>query len=145
MTENLTASVPAAGRPLPMMNHNGTLPIDSAGMLVGAYLGDAAFRERVAKRLRSHIRVLSQPTARIHREVCFSRHDQQTDSEAHHVDYSRPFLIVWACRSCHERIEAGLLNYRLRDLWDYSSLVIKRETRTRVAQQLDTADASVPF
>lgn len=26
--------------------------------------------------------------------------------EKHHVDYGRPLLVIWACRDCHERLDA---------------------------------------
>ena len=30
-----------------------------------------------------------------------------TKTEAHHTDYSKPFDVVWVCRSCHFKIHYG--------------------------------------
>ena len=46
-------------------------------------------------------------------------------AQAHHLDYSKPFLVVWVGESCgcHRRLEHGTLRIPKKAVYDYSSLV----------------------
>jgi hypothetical protein len=81
--------------------------------------------ERVARRFRHHVRTVSNPKGRIIRESCpFC--PIYAFAEAHHLDYAKPFLVVWSCSSCHRKIEQGKIKVLARHVWDYTSLVVKR-------------------
>jgi len=38
---------------------------------------------------------------------------------------------VWACSVCHRKIERGEIKIRAKDIWDYTSLVVKRSNAWR--------------
>jgi len=50
----------------------------------------------------------------------------QQPSEAHHPDYSRPFVVVWVCESHHRQIDHGSIEVKSSWLCDYTSLVRTR-------------------
>lgn len=81
---------------------------------------------RCQRRFRQHINRPSNPRGRIHRLPCaFCTLDQQdTPSEAHHIDYDRPFVVVWVCFSHHRQLDHGSLTVRNRDIHDYSTLLM---------------------
>jgi hypothetical protein len=86
-----------------------------------------ADRIRVARLFRAHVDTPSNRrrgrSCRIQRRDCHW-HPGVT-AEAHHVDYARPFAVVWAgllC-GCHRRIEHGTLTVTRRAIWDYTSLI----------------------
>jgi hypothetical protein len=83
-------------------------------------------RDRVAERFRSHVRTPSNPGGRIHRERC-PWHPEKERSEAHHPDYSKPFLVVWCCFGCHRKIDHGSLVPTKTHIWDYTSLIASVE------------------
>ena len=80
--------------------------------------------DRVQCRFRYHVRTRCHPQGRIHRESC--GFCAAPYAEAHHVDYAHPFRVVWACVSCHRKIEHGSLRIRQKHVWDYSSVVRRR-------------------
>lgn len=59
-------------------------------------------------------------------------------TEAHHVDYDLPYVVVWVCGSCHRRIETGDVNVKKLWIYDYTSLVVQVKSRHR------TGDATLP-
>lgn len=78
----------------------------------------------MARRFRHHVRTRWNPHGRIWREACaFCPSDE---AQAHHVDYSRPFVVAWVCEACHRLVEQGELKVTARHLWDYTSLVRTR-------------------
>lgn len=82
-------------------------------------------RDRIAERFRSHVRKPSNPRGRIIRENCFACRLEgiAKPGEAHHPDYTRPFLVAWVCYKHHRSADHGGLVIPRRELWDYSSLV----------------------
>lgn len=92
---------------------------------------------RVARLLRGHVRTPSNPDGRIVRLACafwrgvrIGRHKIPQplaclgdDAEAHHVDYARPFAVVWLCRNCHAMVHNRQLVLYPSLVCDYSSLV----------------------
>jgi hypothetical protein len=88
-------------------------------------------KERVAKRFRAHVRTPSNPKGRIHREKCFfckreyplpEEWPHLPRADAHHVDYSRPFVVAWLCFRHHRAVDHGR-KLPPTALHDYSSLV----------------------
>lgn len=51
--------------------------------------------------------------------------------EAHHEDYSKPFSIVWLCRTCHKRYHRNLINLFdvIKEPIDYSKQVKINNTK----------------
>ena len=96
-------------------------------MAGGAHWRSAEDR-RANRRFLRHVRSVSNPKGRIHREACFRKDCDcpAGQAEAHHPDYTRPFLVLWVCVSDHRRVEQGTLKYRKTDLWNYESLVNQR-------------------
>jgi hypothetical protein len=80
-------------------------------------------RDRVSRRFRYHVRTTSNPRGRIHREGCFWH--PEVEAEAHHIDYTKPFVVVWAGGSCgcHRRVDHGSLKVPKKAIFDYTSLV----------------------
>jgi hypothetical protein len=81
---------------------------------------------RAARLFRYHVNTRNyNPRGRIHRELCaFCKIDDQlTPSQAHHIDYSRPFVVVWCCQSHHRKIEYGTVEIKKWMIHDYTSLV----------------------
>jgi hypothetical protein len=106
--------------------------------------------ERVARRFRHHVRTVSNPRGRIIREACTFCPAGAT-AGGHHLDYAKPFVVVWACEPCHRKIERGEIKIRAKDVWDYTSLVKKRPTRwsfgrgARAAPPPTETEETVPF
>lgn len=89
-------------------------------------------QERVARRFRYHVRTPKNPRGKILRpDFCpFCWPDEPTGRvEAHHPDYSKPFVVVWGCEGCHRRFEYGSIKIKPKDLWDYTSLVNAKPER----------------
>lgn len=88
-------------------------------------------KARCAERLRHHIWTPRSPHRRIHRlyRCCHCHRECQT--EAHHVDYTRPFLVSWLCTSCHRKVEAGSIKLGKRHMFNYESLVNSEPHRWR--------------
>lgn len=105
-------------------------------------------RTRVARRFREHVRTTKNPRGRIHREPCVLGGEDHGTGEAHHVDYSKPWVVMWLCRPCHRRVERGEVKldkrWIRRRLWDYSSLVIQRPRGQRHGPKPEVAEG-VPF
>jgi hypothetical protein len=80
--------------------------------------------ERVARRFRHHIRTPRNPKGRIHREACQFCPNPRP-AQAHHVDYSEPYKVVWCCDCCHRDIEAGAIKVLKKHVWDYTSLIAR--------------------
>lgn len=82
-------------------------------------------RERVARLFRHHIATRWNPRGRIVRLICaFCKpNTQETPSQAHHVDYARPFLVCWACERHHRAIKRKDVKVTKAKLCDYTSLV----------------------
>lgn len=104
---------------------------------------------RIARRFRHHVRTDWNPKGRIRRESCQFCPDP-LPAEAHHVNYDRPFAVVWVCADCHRSIERGELRVRPSDVWDYSSLISvrRRAWRSDVPQHekaVQDSAAEVPF
>lgn len=92
---------------------------------------------RVARLMRAHVRTPSNPRGRIIRPSCvfwlgvrIGRHKipqpptcMGDDAQAHHVDYDRPFAVVWLCRNCHSMVHNRLLTVYPSLVHDYSSLI----------------------
>jgi hypothetical protein len=85
-----------------------------------------AAERRAHKRFQRHVRTTAKPRARIRREPCFADPGHCIEAEAHHPDYTRPFLVLWVCLSCHRKVDHGSLRFKKTDLWDYSSLINQR-------------------
>ena len=86
-------------------------------------------RVRCARRFRYHVNTRSNPRGRIFRLPCvFCPLDRGTQqpSEAHHVDYAKPFLVAWLCEVHHRMVDHGSLKLQARMLCDYSGLVVQR-------------------
>lgn len=95
---------------------------------------NSAERQRIARRFRHHVRTSSNPRGRIHRELCFfcvenaltggyPRLEHLPLAAAHHIDYARPFVVVWCCDSHHRKIDHGALCVPLKAICDYTSLI----------------------
>lgn len=81
---------------------------------------------RAARMFRYHVHTASNPRGRIFRlpyAFCGFDGDQLTESEAHHIDYDRPFVIVWVCYKHHRAIERGEIKVTKTRVCDYTSLV----------------------
>lgn len=96
------------------------------------YAHTSTDKARTAERFRHHVWSPRFPHRRIMRpwHCCHCR-AKDVQVEAHHVDYSNPFLVSWLCRSCHRRVEAGSIRLGRKHLFDYSSLVRLVKTRWR--------------
>lgn len=85
------------------------------------------------RRFRHHVRTPRNSRGRIHREECVFcvqfKEDQKTISEAHHLDYKEWWRVTWLCFSHHRKVDHGSLKVRIRHIWDYSSLLIRRTGR----------------
>lgn len=108
---------------------------------------DLATRERYERRFRHHVLSLSNPRGRIVRLPCtFCAFPA---AEAHHLRYEPDwvFIVVWACLSCHRRMEYGSLKILQKHICDYSSLVrnICLPGARREALDARTADVSFDF
>jgi hypothetical protein len=117
---------------------------------------------RVSRLFRHHVRTPSNPLGRIHRESCwfcvqnalkggYPRLEHLPPVAGHHVDYARPFRVVWCCESHHRQVDHGTLQVPQRAICDYSSLVVvrpggRREARkvVQLVRRTGTGDA-VPF
>lgn len=89
---------------------------------------------RVARRFRRHVRCKSNPHGRIRRERCgFCLREghptTQREAEAHHLDYDRPFVVVWVCHRHHRQVDHGGVEIPTKLIWDYSSLIRMKPTR----------------
>jgi hypothetical protein len=127
-----------------------------------------ADKVRAAKRFRSHVRTPSNPAGRIIRDKCWfcmrdlkrSRQGHQiqrmADAGAHHVDYSKPFLVAWLCEAHHRRVDHGLISLPKMALHDYSSLIpIRRglegnqnalkDSRVYRIDEMSEVETDVPF
>lgn len=80
---------------------------------------------RVTRLFRYHVATTHNPRGRIHRMICAycKPNTQTTESQAHHINYQFPFVIVWVCVSCHRKIEAGVLIVTPSKICDYTELV----------------------
>lgn len=117
-----------------------------------AYTGDMA---RCSRRFRQQLWSPNHPERRIHRIYrCINwRRCGQKDvqTEAHHPDYSNPYVVVWCCRSCHRCIESGSLKVKARWVYDYTSLVRQLPNVHRSGEVLPhrklkvVRDEEVPF
>lgn len=120
---------------------------------------NAAERQRVARRFRHHVRTPWNPLGRIQRDLCFfcvrnalaggyPRLEHLSTVSAHHVDYARPFVVVWACDSHHRQIDHGVLRIPLRAICDYTSLIEApgvAQRGNRYESRLRTGTDDVPF
>lgn len=79
-------------------------------------------QQRVQALFRRHVRTPCHPRGRIHREMCYW-HPETELGQAHHLDYARPFRVVWCCEKCHRDIELGWLKVPTRAIWDYTELL----------------------
>lgn len=87
-------------------------------------------KERVARRFRHHVQTASNPRGRIVRPIIcqFCAEPVPAGCDAHHVDYTKSFIVVWCCFTCHRQIERGAMRILLRHIYDYSSLVRRLES-----------------
>ena len=59
------------------------------------------YREKYPKKHSAKTKVSNtKRTGKIKNEVCFVCGN--TETEAHHTDYSKPLLIIWLCDKCHK-------------------------------------------
>ncbi len=81
--------------------------------------------DRFERRFRGHVRTTANPKGRVVRMPC--TFCDFPAAEAHHLRYEPDwaFVIVWACQSCHRKIEWGTLKIREKDISDYSSLIAR--------------------
>jgi hypothetical protein len=104
---------------------------------------------RAHKRFQRHVRTTSNPRGRIRREPCFADPAHAIEAEAHHPDYTRPFLVLWVCLSCHRKVDHGSLKFKKTDLWDYTSLINQRPRAQKPCadpgEKRALAAAAVPF
>jgi hypothetical protein len=126
----------------------------------------SAEKRRVARLFRHHVRTFRNPMGRIHREACwFCRETARLDrlngtcngpreehlplAPAHHIDYDRPFVVVWACDKHHRMLDHCSLTLPLRAIHDYTSLIeapgIAQPGRRREARRTGTDGEEVPF
>lgn len=109
-----------------------------------------ADRIRASRMFRHHVQSTWNPRGRIVRLPCaFEPFGHQLkESEAHHVDYDKPFVICWVCPDCHRAIERGEKKVTKTRIYDYTSLVesvVKRGNR-RKGEVVGTAETSpAPF
>lgn len=87
--------------------------------------GGYSEHDRVRRLFRYHVCTRHNPRGRIVRLICqfCPANKQLTPSEFHHVSYTHPFVGVWACKSCHRKIEAGTIKITKATLLDYTPLV----------------------
>lgn len=93
----------------------------------------------VGNRFRRHVRTASNPRGRIIRPNkcqkcprCIGQlyaGGSKVQIQACHINYLRPFLVIWLCQGCHRKLERGTLEFKKRELHDYESLVHARRTR----------------
>lgn len=121
-------------------------------------------KARVARRFRHHVKSRWNPNGRIVRLSCAFRdypsHRDECEApigpgEAHHVDYDRPFAVVWLCAVAHRRVDHGGLKLTATRVCDYTSLVapmlkpgllvegVKAKAKAKGAE--DAEDAKAPF
>lgn len=86
-----------------------------------------ADRVRVARLFRAHVDTPSnrarRRSCRIVRQPCHWHPDEP--GEAHHIDYEKPFVVVWVglrC-GCHRKVDHGAVKIPKRAIWDYTSLI----------------------
>ena len=87
-------------------------------------------RTRIARRFRHHVRTDWNPKGRIHRDfcaACLDEGEQTWVTEGHHIDYDRPFVVVWLCFRHHRQVDHGSLRIKQRWIHDYTSLVPVRK------------------
>jgi hypothetical protein len=97
----------------------------------------AAQKRGIARKFRHHVQARWNPKGRIVRLPCVfyggyarGRHVFEEPPmclgdlvDAHHVDYARPFAVVWLCRTCHALVHRRKLRVVPSMVCDYSSLV----------------------
>lgn len=111
-------------------------------------------RVRCARRFRQQLWSPRHPERRIHRIYrCVNwRECKETEvqTQAHHIDYDEPYIVVWVCDSCHRRIEHESLKVKKGWIYNYTSLVIQYKSRHRtgdtvLAHRLRVVKEEVPF
>lgn len=106
---------------------------------------DLATRERFERRFRHHVQRQSNPKGRIVRLPCtFCGFPA---AEAHHLKYEPDwaFIVVWACLSCHRKVEYGSLRILQKHICDYSSLVARSALPGARAENRREPDTSFEF
>lgn len=97
----------------------------------------AADKRRIARMFRHHVQTTWNPKGRIVRLNCAFQGGIRRGNlrvpeppmclgdlvDAHHVDYDRPFAVVWLCRTCHALVHRRKLEVRPFMVCDYTSLV----------------------
>lgn len=110
---------------------------------------------KIAHTFRSHVDTPSNRahgrSCRIHREPCFACAADYyaalqafptinfkpplEPGEAHHIDYVRPFVVVWVCHRHHREVDHGSLKIPKKAIWDYSSLIPVRSLKRHLKQK----------
>jgi len=101
--------------------------------------------DRYERRFRHHIQTPSNPKGRIVRLPCaFCAFPA---AEAHHLKYEPDwaFIIVWACISCHRKLEYGSLKIGARQICNYTSLVSNISRPNGRAENRREPDLSFDF
>ena len=81
------------------------------------------YQRRMARRFRHHINRHSNPYGRVLRLPCFNCKNILRQSDAHHIDYAKWYVVVWVCSPCHRLVERGLV-IPARAVCDYGSLLL---------------------
>lgn len=64
------------------------------------------YRKNATKHRASHSLLVKVYTGQIARPSACSSCGSKLHVEAHHADYSKPYDVIWLCRSCHKKLHA---------------------------------------
>lgn len=114
-----------------------------------------AQKRRIARAFRHHVQTKSNPKGRIVRLPCVFWGGWRSAKsgkwaqpsmclgdfvDAHHVDYNRPFAVVWLCKTCHALVHRRKLSVLPSMVCDYSSLVANVLSPRRSSRRQDAVD-----
>ena len=64
------------------------------------------YQKNAAKHRASHSLLVKVYTGQIVKPSTCSSCNSQLHIEAHHTDYSKPYDVIWLCKSCHKKLHA---------------------------------------